>query len=75
SGLCSHYVSLFRVIRIGSKPSARPAGVNCPKCGKPMVIRSGKRGEFVGCTGYPRCKNAFDLDELDNLKAQQSAGK
>lgn len=28
---------------------------NCPKCGKPLSIRLGKRGRFVGCTGYPDC--------------------
>ncbi|HXN31684.1 MAG TPA: type I DNA topoisomerase, partial [Polyangiaceae bacterium] len=28
------------------------------KCGKPMVIRSGRFGEFLSCTGYPECKNA-----------------
>lgn len=28
---------------------------NCPKCGKPLSTRLGKRGRFVGCTGYPDC--------------------
>ena len=28
----------------------------CPKCGKPLVIRSGKFGPFKACTGYPACK-------------------
>jgi DNA topoisomerase I len=27
----------------------------CPKCGKPVVIRLGKRGRFIACTGYPEC--------------------
>lgn len=27
----------------------------CPKCKKPLSIRLGKRGRFVGCTGYPEC--------------------
>ena len=29
----------------------------CEKCGKPMVIRTGKYGEFLSCSGYPGCKN------------------
>ena len=29
----------------------------CEKCGKPMVIRTGKYGEFLSCSGYPECKN------------------
>ena len=36
----------------------RDAGVACDKCGKPMVIRGGRYGEFLSCTGYPTCKNA-----------------
>jgi DNA topoisomerase-1 len=28
----------------------------CPDCGKPLARRSGRRGSFVGCTGYPSCK-------------------
>ena len=27
----------------------------CPKCGKPLATRLGKRGSFVGCTAYPEC--------------------
>ena len=40
----------------GSGP--REAGIACDKCGKPMVIRTGRFGEFISCTGYPACKNA-----------------
>ena len=29
---------------------------NCPTCGKPLRRRSGRRGSFVGCSGYPDCK-------------------
>ena len=28
----------------------------CPNCGKPMVVRSSRYGEFLGCSGYPECK-------------------
>lgn len=28
----------------------------CPKCGKPLVIRLGKFGEFTACSAYPKCK-------------------
>ncbi|NLW87802.1 MAG: hypothetical protein GXY38_13120 [Planctomycetes bacterium] len=50
------------------KSEPRPAGVNCPKCGKPMVIRTGKRGEFLACTGFPRCRNALSMDKLPELQ-------
>lgn len=28
----------------------------CPQCGKPLVQRSGRRGPFAGCSGYPECR-------------------
>ncbi|HLD10053.1 MAG TPA: topoisomerase C-terminal repeat-containing protein, partial [Methylophilaceae bacterium] len=30
-------------------------GENCPKCGKPLNSRLGKRGKFIGCSGFPEC--------------------
>src|SRR5581483_3677775 len=38
----------------------------CEKCGSPMVIREGRRGPFLACTGYPKCKNAKDVDVNGN---------
>jgi len=34
----------------------------CPKCGKELAIRLGKRGRFVGCAGYPDCDYTRNLD-------------
>ena len=34
----------------------------CEKCGKPMVIKIGRYGKFLACTGYPECKNTKPLD-------------
>ncbi len=36
--------------------------VACEKCGKPMVIRVGKTGRFLGCSGFPDCRSAKPLD-------------
>ena len=33
----------------------------CEKCGKPMVIKWGRMGEFLACSGYPECKNTKDF--------------
>ena len=30
----------------------------CPDCGKPMVVKWGRRGRFISCTGFPVCKHA-----------------
>ena len=32
----------------------------CPKCGSPLKLRSGRFGEFWGCTSYPECKYTKD---------------
>ena len=33
----------------------------CPKCSKPLSIRLGKRGRFIGCTAYPECDYTQDI--------------
>jgi DNA topoisomerase I len=34
----------------------QPLDEKCPKCGEPLVLRNGQYGEFVSCSGYPKCK-------------------
>ena len=34
----------------------------CPKCGKPLSIRLGRRGRFIGCTGFPECDYTRGLE-------------
>lgn len=36
--------------------AAEPAGEDCPDCGLPMVIKTGKFGTFMACSNYPTCK-------------------
>ena len=38
------------------KESPKSTGETCPLCGKDLVIRKGKYGEFTACSGYPECK-------------------
>lgn len=38
-----------------------PTDEICDKCGKPMVIKSGRYGKFVACSGFPDCRNAHPL--------------
>ena len=35
----------------------------CDKCNKPMVIKESRRGEFLGCSGFPKCRNAEPLPD------------
>lgn len=40
----------------------------CPKCGKSMIIRTSKNNKrFVGCTGFPDCKNTYSLPQKGSI--------
>ncbi len=43
---------------------------NCPQCGKPLSIRLGKRGRFIGCTGYPECNYTRNLEDGEQQAAE-----
>jgi DNA topoisomerase-3 len=51
--------------------AAAMTDIMCEKCGKPMVVRSGRRGEFLACSGYPECKTTlnFKRDEAGKIVA------
>jgi DNA topoisomerase-1 len=57
-------------VRLESKPLPPPeeAGVACEKCARPMVIRSGKRGKFIACSGFPKCRNTRPIEKLEELQ-------
>ncbi len=38
-----------------------PTDIACEKCGKTMVIKWGRKGKFLACSGYPDCKNTKDF--------------
>jgi DNA topoisomerase-1 len=43
------------------KEPDEPTDETCPQCTKPMVIRMGRYGKFLACTGYPKCKTTKNL--------------
>ena len=53
------------------KRMEKPTGLNCEKCGKPLVIKWGKHGSFIACTGYPECtytrELTVDLPDVDKV--------
>ena len=48
--------SLKKAFDLLPKKEVKETGEACPNCGKPLVIRKGKYGEFTACSGYPSCK-------------------
>jgi DNA topoisomerase-1 len=39
----------------------------CEKCGKPMIIKFGRFGKFMACSGFPDCKNAKNVNRVEPL--------
>jgi DNA topoisomerase-1 len=69
------------------KRMERPTDITCDKCGKPMVIKWGRHGSFIACTGYPECTNTreltvdlpdvdkADLTEIDSEEYCENCGR
>ena len=46
---------------VEKKDMSEPAGEDCPNCAKPMIIRHGRFGKFIACSGFPDCKTTKTL--------------
>jgi DNA topoisomerase-1 len=44
----------------------------CELCGKPMAIKRGRYGQFLGCTGYPECKNIKKMSKDGKVLTQEA---
>jgi DNA topoisomerase-1 len=47
----------------------------CPKCGKEMVLKEGKFGRFLACSGYPACKTTKNVEVLAEVSCPNCGGK
>ncbi len=56
----------------------KPTDLVCDKCGKPMVVRWGRHGSFIACSGYPECANTreltVDLPDVDKQNLSKLEG-
>lgn len=55
-----------------------PSGEVCEKCGRDMVLKSGRNGEFLACSGYPECKNTKSIKKEtkeSNIPCPECGGK
>jgi DNA topoisomerase-1 len=64
------------------KRMEEPTGLMCEKCGKPLVMKWGKHGKFIACTGYPECtftrepdNPAADLSEQGEEEYCENCGR
>src|SRR4051812_23436452 len=52
------------------KRMEKPTDLTCEKCGKPLVIKWGKHGSFMACTGYPDFSPKTTEGDLENLQKE-----
>ena len=50
----------------------KPLGRPCPKCGEELLLRSGRFGEFIACSAYPKCKYT---EQVEGEKSENSSGE
>lgn len=51
-----------------------PTDEICPNCGRPMVIKTGRFGKFISCTGYPQCKTTKPIVKDTGAKCPKDGG-
>ncbi len=51
-----------------------PTDEICPNCGRPMVIKTGRFGRFISCTGYPECKTTRPILKDTGVKCPKDGG-
>jgi DNA topoisomerase I len=52
-----------------------PTDETCPNCGRPMVIKTGRFGRFISCTGYPQCKTTRPILKETGAICPKDGGK
>jgi DNA topoisomerase-1 len=80
---CSDYPNCKTILKMDKegnplppKPPAEPSGLKCHKCKTgELVIRQSKRGPFLGCNKFPKCRTIVSMKKIDELKQLAAAGK
>ena len=80
---CSDYPNCKTILNLDKegnvlppKPPPEPTGVKCYKCKEgELVIRASKRGPFLGCNRYPKCRTIISSKQLGHLRQLQTEGR
>jgi DNA topoisomerase-1 len=79
---CSNYPTCKNTMNIpdenqtdASPGDTRSTDIICGQCGKGMVIKEGKFGKFLGCSGYPECKNTMPISLGIQCPEKECTGK
>jgi DNA topoisomerase-1 len=52
------------------KKMEEPTDEKCERCGSPMVIKWGRHGKFLACSGYPECKNTREIARSNGISPE-----
>ena len=58
---------------IVSTKLAQPTGRSCPKCGSELLLRSGRYGNFIACSGFPKCKYTEQVEGEEKEEKEEAA--
>jgi len=80
---CSDYPNCKTTLKLDQagnvlppKPQPKSTGLKCYKCKDgQLVIRQGKRGPFLGCNKFPKCRTIISDKQLEHLQQLQAAGQ
>lgn len=80
---CEDYPKCKTIMNIDKEGNLKPpkaapqeTGIKCHKCKNgEFVIRQSKRGDFLGCNKFPKCRTIVSIKMLDELKKLQEQGK
>jgi DNA topoisomerase-1 len=80
---CSDYPNCKSVLKLDKqgnilppKPPPQPTEIKCHKCKEGLlVIRQGKKGPFLACGRFPKCRTIISIKQLDRLKKLQAEGQ
>jgi DNA topoisomerase-1 len=80
---CSGYPECKTILRMDKdgnilppKTPPKSTGLKCHKCKEgELVIRQSKRGPFLGCNRFPKCRTIVSIKQLESLKQLQAEGK
>jgi DNA topoisomerase-1 len=79
---CSDYPQCKTILKVDKsgnplppKPPPEPTGITCHKCRQgELVVRQSKRGPFLGCNRFPKCRTIVSHNEIERLKKLQQQG-
>jgi DNA topoisomerase-1 len=65
---CRNTKEISKIDPVDDEEPEKTEEVQCEKCGKPMVLKRGRFGEFLACSGYPECRNTKKIVQFQSTQ-------